>query len=61
MIKAINTETNKIEPGALPTPSNAHRKPSTTPTIGLIAYRVRHCSGTMLLGYAIGVKNIQNW
>jgi len=38
-----------------PVPSSAQRKPSTTPTIGLSAYSVRHRSGTRLLGYTIGV------
>ncbi len=47
-------------PGESPTPSNAQRKPSMTPLIGLMPYHVRHGSLIMLLGYAIGVASIQN-
>ena len=36
--------------GALPVPSTAQRKPSTTPTIGLIADSVRQGSAIELLG-----------
>ena len=53
-------ETIIIGPGAVSVLKSAHRKPSTTPTIGLIPYIVLHGSGNRLLGYAIGVAKSQN-
>ena len=54
--KATTLDTATIGPGEVEVPSNAHLKPSTTPTIGFNAYKVRHCSGTSLAGYTIGVR-----
>ena len=48
-----------IGPGD-PIPSSVHLNPSITPAIGLRPYTVRHGYGNRLLGYAIGVANIQN-
>jgi hypothetical protein len=36
-------------PGAISVPNKAQRKPSTTPTIGLMPYRVRQGSASRLL------------
>src|SRR5687768_12184967 len=57
---AAKADTAIIGPGRVSVPRSAHRNPSTTPTIGFSAYTVRHCSGRRLLGYAIGVANIQS-
>src|SRR5271169_1353298 len=47
-------------PGWVCVPRSAQRNPSTTPTMGFSPYTVRHGSLRRLLGYAIGVANIQN-
>src|ERR1700687_4637182 len=60
IMTAVMDEAAMIGPGALFVPSSAQRKPSTTPTMGFKPYIVRHGSCKRLLGYAIGVANIQN-
>src|SRR5437016_5778922 len=58
---AVADDTATIGPGDVFVPRRAHRKPSTTPTMGLMPYHVRHGSFSRLLGYAIGVANSQTW
>src|SRR3989338_780681 len=57
---ALSAETVMTATGGVPWPSSAHRKPSTTPTMGLHAYASRQMSGTRLLGYTTGVRNNQS-
>src|SRR5712692_9999002 len=50
IVNETRQETKKTGPGVVLAPSMAQRKPSTTPTIGLIPYKARHGSGSRLLG-----------
>src|SRR6266511_583635 len=57
--QTVAVDTAAVTRGGSTLPRSAQRKPSTTPTIGLSAYKGRHWAGTIEVGYATGVANSQ--